>query len=186
MDFDMKNMVIFAIFGLLSSSVLFSQIKQDSSKKETFEIYFGGHYAENNDNAVKLSLGIRYSFIGIELGGSITRNEAMPSYNDYSIPHSSYTLKTYRLSQNFIALTGYFDLNQVFSIKGRLGVMFQTDSTLATSTTTGWNYSYSSETNYDIVAGIGLSIYPYKWIAISFDYDYSLGISASFGYKFKI
>lgn len=161
----MKKSIVLSVMALSIFNPLLS-IENSSpiepKQKEIFEINIGTHYAYNNSNAVKLSLGFRYSFIGFEAGGSVTGGQTLPSYNDYSVPHGSYYLETYKKSQNYLALLGYYDLSRNVSLKGRIGWMFQTDSTLARSTATGWRYAHSSKTNSDIVAGIGVSIYPYK------------------------
>jgi hypothetical protein len=175
-----KKLVLCCLFGI--SFNVFAQNKDTN----TIALYLGFHHrtiSSTHFTANKMSLGIRYNNFGFEMGGALT-SDAMPSYYNYSIPHNDYYLKTYKLSQNYFALLAYYDIFSKVSLKGRLGYMFQTDSTLAISRATGWKYAYSSVTNSDLVAGAGLVFMPYKWIYISMDYDYALGISLSAGYKF--
>lgn len=69
-----------------------SPLEPQPFKRFTDIFVFGGSSSVYKSS---FSVGVRYRFGGIEIGGNFD-NEKMPSYENYAIPHNDYTLYRYK------------------------------------------------------------------------------------------
>lgn len=177
-----KIIMVLCLVCLVSPA--YSKGKNEVKETIVNEFYIG--YLNNlSPNSLHImNIGYRYDVIGFELGGQLFGADAMPSYNDYSIPHSDYEIERYKLSKNYFALCGYITLTDNLYLKVSGGASWQTDSLIAKSNTTWWRYSHGSETDWKPVGGVGLVFHPYKWLSFGLNYTYNIGAGITFGYKF--
>lgn len=141
---------------------------------------------------VSAGLGYRYSFLGLSVGVAGLTND-VPAYS--LIPPNSQTIfspnsplpagyeskKYYGLIVTG-DLTGYYDLNEEFTLFGSVGIYAQQDSVLAVETKSDLKYFYKVENSTGLCFGLGGSYAVSEWINLGLAYHTKRGLFAQIAY----
>jgi hypothetical protein len=139
------------------------------------------------NSGIAPSIGVRYNYIGLEVGALFNQDSLPGAVNDFSLPSNFFfnDLGVKKLSPQWgLDLLGFIDVAPRVAAYGSVGLYFQNVGRIAQSQATNELYKQTNITNTTGAVGGGVIYSPSESVSVGLGYHSLRGVNVRVGINF--